>query len=78
MEEKDNQLTYKDLKEIGMFYAFAGSCISADNEPTRESYDARIVQLEQMLGTIPADQVRDIERVKNGIDLLKRERNEIL
>lgn len=61
----------------GMFYAFVGSCISDDNERTIESYDERIGILEGILKTVPSEQVKDIERIKNGLDLLKRERDEL-
>ena len=64
---------YPLLKENGMFYMTIGRCISSDNKDSKENWLYNLHILEELLAGIPLTESKDIERVKQGIEIVRRE-----
>lgn len=64
---------YPLLKENGMFYMTIGSCISSDNEDTKENWLHNLHILQELLAGIPPTESNDLERVNQGIQIVQHE-----
>ncbi len=64
---------YPQLKSDGMFNMVLGSCISSDNEDTKERWQSNKHLLEELLSGIPPTEANDIKLVKQGIEIVERQ-----
>lgn len=64
---------YSRLKADGMFYIVLGSCISSDNEDSKENWLYNLHILQELLAGIPPTESNDLERVKQGIQIVQHE-----
>lgn len=76
MSDKNISL-YQSLKESNFFYLALASCISSDNDYTLEKCDRFISRLEGLLKEIPMEESGDRKRVKECLEIVRKEKDAI-